>query len=896
MVRKKNAGQYILLYTIVFGLFYLGTFFPFFIERRSFVWNMDGLPQYLPYRIYLGRLIREFVKRALHGDFHVQMFDYTIGFGSEAGIALRPYLPDLLSALVPERYAEALYNFLTACSLYLAGLSFSGFCHHRKKDWDGILTGSMVYVFCGYTMRLGLEHPLFQFPLIYFPLFLLFTDRIIEGGSGLWLSLSVFAGWTCGVNGIYMATAGLGLYLLFLLPGLLKERKIKGVFVLALKIGGAYLLGLCMAGIFFTPFVSSISRSARGGKEGVRLFYGSGRISSILLNLFTPYLSLSNKTYLNFSVTVFPALAALFMSRRRRGMLKAAVIASFLILLFPPFGYVMGLTYLNGRWVFLMAMAAGCCVVFAAPDFTAFTGRRAAALGALLIGYAGFILLRGSTPARQIYTRPALVLLIVLCLFLLAASHIRSLREYVPLGVLTLTFIGCVMSGLLTYGHRFGREASEYIEAGTCYEKIKSSPMQLLANRYAMDQASEETGGFVRYETAESVFESDSANYPMVFGYPGLSAYNSFLHASAMEFLTDQESTGANAVHRISGLAGRTVDETIFSVGYFLARKGETTGIPYGFVPDPAISHEDYTVYRNENLLSFGFAQDTCMRREYYETLSGVEKEQALLYAAVTDEIPEGMKEMTELPINLIREEIPLPASGRDLTRTETGYRATDRNAVLTIPVKRRAGYECYLRLTGLKKNGSYIPVRVNTGDLSSVVPVRGSGRTYALKRENYSVRLGFDAADSDDRAEIVFPEKGNYRFGGIELWYVPMDGYAARVRELNETAMSETTVTDNTVTGRIETDVPRIVVISLPWMDGWSAAVDGEKTDILKTDAGLMGITVRPGSHSICLTYETPLLRVGAIATAAGWISFFVIQLWSARGKKRRMQKRQNV
>ena len=107
---------------------------------------------------------------------------------------------------------------------------------------------------------------------------------------------------------------------------------------------------------------------------------------------------------------------------------------------------------------------------------------------------------------------------------------------------------------------------------------------------------------------------------------------------------------------------------------------------------------------------------------------------------------------------------------------------------------------------------------------------------------------------------------------------------------------MSEVTVTDNTVTGRIETDVPRIVVISLPWMDGWSAAVDGEKTDILKTDAGLMGIAVRSGSHSVCLAYETPLLRGGAIATAAGWISFFVIQLWSARGKKRRMQKRQNV
>ena len=57
---KKSRFRFYLIYTAVFACFCLGVFFVFLRNGRSFVWNVDGEPQYLPYLIYMGREIRSF--------------------------------------------------------------------------------------------------------------------------------------------------------------------------------------------------------------------------------------------------------------------------------------------------------------------------------------------------------------------------------------------------------------------------------------------------------------------------------------------------------------------------------------------------------------------------------------------------------------------------------------------------------------------------------------------------------------------------------------------------------------------------------------------------------------------------------------------------------------------
>lgn len=65
--------------------------------------------------------------------------------------------------------------------------------------------------------------------------------------------------------------------------------------------------------------------------------------------------------------------------------------------------------------------------------------------------------------------------------------------------------------------------------------------------------------------------------------------------------------------------------------------------------------------------------------------------------------------------------------------------------------------------------------------------------------------------------------------------------------------------------------DKEKLVVFSVPFCKGWSAAVNGKAVGVDKIDGGLCGIRVPAGEASIVFTYETPGLKYGIYATVIG-------------------------
>ena len=62
--------------------------------------------------------------------------------------------------------------------LYLAGVAFIAFGHYLKKDGNGILAGSIVYIFSGTFFSFAIRHPFFLNPMIYLPLLLMGVEKI----------------------------------------------------------------------------------------------------------------------------------------------------------------------------------------------------------------------------------------------------------------------------------------------------------------------------------------------------------------------------------------------------------------------------------------------------------------------------------------------------------------------------------------------------------------------------------------------------------------------------------------------------------------------------------------------------------------------------------------------
>ncbi|MBO4390440.1 MAG: YfhO family protein, partial [Lachnospiraceae bacterium] len=58
-------------------------------------------------------------------------------------------------------------------------------------------------------------------------------------------------------------------------------------------------------------------------------------------------------------------------------------------------------------------------------------------------------------------------------------------------------------------------------------------------------------------------------------------------------------------------------------------------------------------------------------------------------------------------------------------------------------------------------------------------------------------------------------------------------------------------TIDTNRISGRISLSKDKILVLAFPCIEGWTAYVDGEKTDIIRTNYRHMGLVIPEGEHS---------------------------------------------
>ena len=89
--------------------------------------------------------------------------------------------------------------------------------------------------------------------------------------------------------------------------------------------------------------------------------------------------------------------------------------------------------------------------------------------------------------------------------------------------------------------------------------------------------------------------------------------------------------------------------------------------------------------------------------------------------------------------------------------------------------------------------------------------------------------------------------------------------------------------------TAHITADEAGIVVFTIPFDKGFSAAVDGQRTEIIPCDVAFMGVFVEPGEHEIVFTYRTRMLLPGVAMSllAAAMLGGYILI-----ARKRRLDK----
>ena len=85
-----------------------------------------------------------------------------------------------------------------------------------------------------------------------------------------------------------------------------------------------------------------------------------------------------------------------------------------------------------------------------------------------------------------------------------------------------------------------------------------------------------------------------------------------------------------------------------------------------------------------------------------------------------------------------------------------------------------------------------------------------------------------------------------------------------------------------------ITLEKPNLVFFSVPYDDGFTAYVNGEKTDILRVDEGLMAVLCQPGASSIDFVYQAAGLSASRVVTAVAIPVWVVYVAYFVRRKRR--------
>lgn len=411
--RQKNDRQrgVLLWYTVLYALLF-GFILCFFIaEHRSLVYHADAWRQHLRAYAYYGKWLRGCAWNLLHGKgLSLQTWSFGLGYGADVLTTLQYYCFGeplaFLNILVPERFCKLYFEFLIVLRPYLAGLAFTAYVRYTFPNIRRIplLSGALSYSFCGTVLYLGMLHPFFVTPMIYFPLLLLGAERVLQERRPMVFMLSV---WMAGISNFYffymlaLLTAGYGVCrVAFRMhrehasgndsDGRISEdAKRKGAEarvagncsmrtgrvpagkqrsaagetsmraewrMAAAELGrllGYAVIGTMAAGAILIPVLVQFQSDPRGATEfSLSLFYEPAYYQELFKNLVTFINHPLYDTELCMSIFAVAALIVLFIRRGHR-QLKTAVIGCIALLCFPVAGYLLnGTSYVINRWTF----------------------------------------------------------------------------------------------------------------------------------------------------------------------------------------------------------------------------------------------------------------------------------------------------------------------------------------------------------------------------------------------------------------------------------------------------------------------------------------------------------------------------------------------------------------
>jgi len=117
------------------------------------------------------------------------------------------------------------------------------------------------------------------------------------------------------------------------------------------------------------------------------------------------------------------------------------------------------------------------------------------------------------------------------------------------------------------------------------------------------------------------------------------------------------------------------------------------------------------------------------------------------------------------------------------------------------------------------------------------------------------------------------------------------IDLYRNYVNELSKDTLSLSNFNNKIVSGKINANDNELMYLTVPYDGGWQLKVDGQPRDKMIVDAGMTGIVLTRGSHTIEMTYGLRYFNKGLLLCVIGIFLYIGLWLLSIKNKNKQSE-----
>lgn len=329
--------------------------------------------------------------------------------------------------------------------------------------------------------------------------------------------------------------------------------------------------------------------------------------------------------------------------------------------------------------------------------------------------------------------------------------------------------------------------------------------------------------GFYRVEDTERLTKNDDARY----GYPSATQFSSLMNINVSHFYQGVFMEGGKNFYGYNGAT--PITSAMLSVEYFLS-DSEYEESP---LRELVAKEGNQYLYRNKFCLPLGFMMSKEAVAEWKITTSSKRQGINSLGRVL------GAKEDT---IELAGAHVKVEAGETRITTNSDGYY-----------------YAEYI-------NCDSDSLKVSSED--------GRQTSWGKTTHKYLFDLGYYNA-----GDVITISNSNNEEIDFIVYRLNLDAVETAFNTLNSNTMELTGFDSTWVEGSINVKKDGYLIFSIPSEEGWSLYVDGKKTRITDFSDTFISVYLKAGKHDIKLSYETPLLKEGAIIST-GCLGIFVLSI----------------